>query len=114
MIMLSLFITGVLKLDTPTNSCPLYCFLLRLLSGDIEENPGPLSTSSTTSDCFSDSLSSLINSGLSGMHLNIQSLRPKLDILTIESQPYDRALVEPYCQRRRSSDSQFMPSLQTR
>ena len=53
-------------------------------------------------------------SGLSGMHLNIQSLRPKLDILTIESQPYDRALVEPYCQRRRSSDSQFMPSLQTR
>ena len=88
-------------------------FLL-MLSGDTEENPWPLSTSSTTSDCFSGSLSSLINSGLSGMHLNIQSLRPKLDILTIESQPYDRALVEPYCQRRRSSNSQFLPSLQTR
>ncbi|XP_045210645.2 uncharacterized protein LOC123562055 [Mercenaria mercenaria] len=33
--------------------------------------------------------SDLLNSGLSIMHLNIQSLKPKLDILAVESLPYD-------------------------
>ncbi len=71
--------------------------ILLLLSGDIHPNPGPNSTtnseqSSSSSDSSiisTDSYVDLINSGISIMHLNIQSLKPKLDILQIESQPFD-------------------------
>ncbi len=66
---------------------------LLLQSGDIHPNPGPNANSDTSSSTDSSSLSmssyDLINSGLSVMHLNIQSLKPKLDILQIEAQPYD-------------------------
>ncbi|XP_053402672.1 sacsin-like [Mercenaria mercenaria] len=54
---------------------------------DVHPNPGPESVSS---DNMSTSMySDLLNSGLSIMHLNIQSLKPKLDILAAESLPYD-------------------------
>ena len=68
----------------------LWLFCLLLLSGDIAENPGPSSASS------SSSMSSLANvslppydSHLSMCHINIQSIVPKLDILQYEAQPFD-------------------------
>ncbi len=63
-----------------------------LLSGDIHPNPGPSSHSELSDESSNISTSSyinLINGGLSIMHLNIQSITSKLDILEIESQPYD-------------------------
>ena len=66
---------------------PLYLPLLVLTcSGDIEVNPGP---ASNQSESLSESYASLLNNGLSIMHINIQSLRSKLDILSVEAQPYD-------------------------
>ncbi len=59
-----------------------------LTSGDIHPNPGPTSRSDSLS-LSTDSYMDLINSGISVMHLNIQSLKPKLDILAIEAQLYD-------------------------
>ncbi len=65
--------------------------LLLEISGDIHPNPGPFSNPSNSLDstCSSTQSLELLNSGLSIMHLNIQSLRPKLDLLTVESQIYD-------------------------
>ena len=60
---------------------------LILLSGDIESNPGPNSVKSLTDTTLS-SLDSLSNH-LSIMHLNIQSLVPKLDLVEGESVAYD-------------------------
>lgn len=54
------------------------------LSGDVHPNPGPEILDNSTS-----SMSDVINKGLSIMHLNIQSLRPKLDILEVEAQQFD-------------------------
>ena len=58
-----------------------------LLIGDIESNPGPNSVESL-SDTTLNSLDSLSNH-LSIMHLNIQSLVPKLDLVEGESVAYD-------------------------
>ena len=60
---------------------------LILLSGDIESNPGPNSVESPTDTTIS-SLDSLSNH-LSIMHLNIQNLVPKLDLVEGESLAYD-------------------------
>jgi len=62
------------------------CSLLLLCSGDVHPNPGPESSSSSFLSGYSHILN---NNGLSIMHLNIQSLRPKLDILEVEAHPYD-------------------------
>lgn len=66
----------------------LHCLLVGC--GDIHPNPGPSSSS------ISSSVSSLSNvslppydSHLSICHLNIQSLLPKIDILQYEMQPFD-------------------------
>lgn len=62
--------------------------LLILLAGDVEPNPGPApnhNNHATSSDPYIQ----LTNNGLSIMHLNIQSLKPKIDLLAIEAQPYD-------------------------
>ena len=64
----------------------------RLLSrsGDVHPNPGPATNSDDLdTSSLSSSYSNLINSGLSVVHLNVQSLRPKLDIIEIELQSYD-------------------------
>ncbi|MES9882360.1 MAG: hypothetical protein ABW185_15925 [Sedimenticola sp.] len=61
---------------------------LLLVAGDIHPNPGPSSLSDSSVDS-STSYINIINSGLSVMHLNIQSIKPKLEILEIEAQPYD-------------------------
>ena len=59
------------------------------MSGDIEINPGPLSDQS---DSTSDSYNNLLSNGLSiTLHLNIQILRPKIDIdlLSVQAEQYD-------------------------
>ena len=59
----------------------------RLLSrsGDVHPNPGPATNSDDLdTSSLSSSYSNLIDSGLSVVHLNVQSLRPKLDIIEIE------------------------------
>ena len=57
----------------------IWLISLIVLSNDIESNPGPNAVVDTS---MSSSISSdILLSGLSIMHINIQSLRPKLDIL---------------------------------
>ncbi len=74
--------------DTFAGSNQFYASMLLSLAGDVHPNPGPASFSDSSSDSTS-SYFNLINSGFSVMHLNIQSIRNKLDILEIEAQPYD-------------------------
>lgn len=68
-----------------------FVFLFLIACGDIHPNPGPVSISeSASSSGNEDSLyMDIANSGFSVMHLNIQSLKPKLDLLDIEAQSYD-------------------------
>ena len=59
---------------------------IMLMSGDVELNPGPPSTSST-----SISIDSVLNQfqDLSFFHYNVQSILNKLDILTAELSDFD-------------------------
>lgn len=59
-----------------------------LLSSDVHPNPGPESLSSQSTSTTSQDLSFFENN-LSIVHLNIQSLLPKIDILDAEMQHYD-------------------------
>ena len=65
--------------------------MIILLSGDIHENPGPDSVTSLVdeesdlSSCSTESIDHLF----SMMHLNIQSIVPKLDLVRTESMAYD-------------------------
>ncbi len=46
------------------------------------------------------------------MHLNIQSLKPKLDLLAIESQPYDVLIfTETWLSTDTSNDDLLIPNL---
>ena len=70
----------------------LWIYTLIVCCGDVEMNPGPSISSSTSSSSISSetSLSSLpYDSHFSICHLNIQSLLPKIDILQYEMQPFD-------------------------
>ena len=66
---------------------PLFSLLI-ILSNDVHPNPGPTSVPSTDTSS-SEGYQEILNSGLSIMHLNIQSLKPKTNILEVEAQPYD-------------------------
>ena len=63
-------------------------FILVLLSGDVEPNPGPGSVVDNINSIHNGSLEMLTNH-LSILHLNIQSLLPKLDLIAAESEAYD-------------------------
>ena len=63
-------------------------FILILLSGDVELNPGPDSDEGNTNSSHNGSFEMLTNH-LSILHLNIQSLLPKLDLVAAESEAYD-------------------------
>ena len=69
----------------------VWLFMLILLSGDVEVNPGPDSVESSTD--FSDILSSAslnsLSNHLSILHLNIQSLLPKIDLIRGEAIAHD-------------------------
>ena len=70
----------------------LWLSTLLLLSGDIHPNPGPDSVETDTSiSSIPSSLSSfdMLSSHLSIMHLNIQSLLPKIDVIRCEAHAYD-------------------------
>ena len=73
-----------------TNS--LVVLLILMLSGDVHPNPGPLSTSRTSSI---SSVTSSVDSDIdlkhyfSFVHYNVQSLLPKLDILYTELNDFD-------------------------
>ena len=71
----------------------LWLYNLILLSGDIHQNPGPASGSSQTEGSFS-SLDSreLLSNHLSILHLNIQSLLPKIDLIRAETDSFDIAI----------------------
>ena len=76
------------KLISSLIICNLLLFLLLLLlSGDVHPNPGPDSYTESVSLSNSNSLASVGNINI--LHLNIQSILPKLDILEAEMQNYD-------------------------
>ena len=65
--------------------------MLLLISGDVHPNPGPnvsLDTSASSS-CSDIPGMSVLRDHLNIVHLNIQSLYPKRDILQVEMQYYD-------------------------
>ena len=59
-------------------------FLILKLSGDIHPNPGPQSDS-----LLSSNISTVFPHNLNILHLNIQSILPKMDLLEAEVQNYD-------------------------
>ena len=62
-------------------------FILILLSGDVEVNPGPDSVESSTdsSDILSSASFNSIANHLSILHLTVQSLLPKIDLIRGEA-----------------------------
>ena len=70
------------------NLAVTWMFSLVLLSGDVEPNPGSDSVEGDTSSSHNGSLEMLTNR-FSILHLNIQSLLPKLDLIAVESEAYD-------------------------
>ena len=96
----SIFICNIQRLnELLINTCTLCIALnvLLILCGDIELNPGPVSVESLsdinssmprfTIHDSSDILHTKLN--LSLVHLNLRSLLPKLDHLSVELQNYD-------------------------
>ena len=66
----------------------IYSFLLTiLLSGDVHQNPGP--NSNVSYESYSSENSQYYGNNLSIVHINIQSLLPKLEILEADMQQYD-------------------------
>ena len=65
--------------------------MLILLSGDVEVNPGPDSVESSTdsSDILSPASLNSLSNHLSILHLNIQSLLPKIDLIRGEAIAHD-------------------------
>ena len=62
-----------------------------VLSGDVELNPGPNSVEGSTDSVSSSSISSIdtLTNHLSILHLNIQSIASKLDVIEGEAASYD-------------------------
>ena len=72
----------------------LWLNILLLCSGDVHPNPGPLTSLSSdsilsSSSTMSTTIFSSINTSLSFVHYNIQSIFPKLDILHAELIDFD-------------------------
>ena len=91
----SKYITNYLFIRQLTFLCAISTFiylitiLIIILSGDVHPNPGPWSPNSSISSNNSRDFIESLSNGLSIMHLNIQSLRPKIDLLQAEMQVYD-------------------------
>ena len=68
-----------------------WLYLLIVLSGDIEINPGPESVdlSSSCSSCTTDINLSLFEQNFSVVHYNVQSLLAKVDQLQMEPSHFD-------------------------
>lgn len=93
----------------------VYHFIIQQLllrAGDIKPNPGPMDLDSSDNSTESQ-YSRYLNSGLSIVHLNIQSLKPKLDILQVELQPYDVViLTETWLSDNVKTDDLLLPNFQ--
>ena len=91
--------------------------LLMLLSGDIELNPGPLSTfssesSATESNNFTDILS--LQNNFFFIQYNVQSIRHKMDIITAELSCFDLlSFSETWLNNSIVTDELLIPSYQT-
>ncbi|MEW8544645.1 MAG: hypothetical protein AB2693_14035, partial [Candidatus Thiodiazotropha sp.] len=68
-----------------------WLFILIVVSGDVEVNPGPGSVESDVDSNINSSSSSyqMLSNHLSIFHLNIQSILPKLDLIKAEADAYD-------------------------
>jgi hypothetical protein len=87
--------------------------VLHLRSGDIHPNPGPTYPDSESVDSFHSSYCNILNSGLSILHLNIQSLKRKIDILQVESQAYDiLVFTETWLNKNISNEELFIQNFQ--
>ena len=87
--------------------------LLLLTSGDVHPNPGPHDSSSASLSFSESELSraAAMMDHLSIVHLNIQSLYPKLDILETEMQYYDIVvLTETWLTPNRKNDEIMIPN----
>ena len=70
----------------------LWIFIILLLCGDIEENPGPFeyqSDSDETTESTTNSFDFLLENSTSIVHLNVQSINNKLDIIQAEFGGFD-------------------------
>ncbi len=74
-----LFITSCLILSVIIS----FTIFKIIVSADVHPNPGPSRPDNSTSSL------DLLNKGISIMHLNVQSLKPKLEIIEAEAQYYD-------------------------
>ena len=63
--------------------------LLLLLSGDVELNPGPNDLTENSSEISSDSFEKFLEKSITLVHLNVQSLTNKLDIIQAEFGGFD-------------------------
>ena len=97
-----------------------WLFILILLSGDIELNPGPYSVdgSADTSDILSSTSFDSLNNHLSILHLNIQSILPKIDLIRGEATSYEilifsESWLKPTVNNHEIRIENFMPPFRT-
>ena len=87
--------------------------LLLLISGDVNPNPGPnvsLDTSASSS-CSDLPGMSVLRDHLNIVHLNIQSMYPKRDILEVEMQYYDIVvLTETWLSPNKKTEDIMIPN----
>ena len=97
-----------------------WLFILILLSGDIELNPDPYSVdgSADTSDILSSTSFDSLNNHLSILHLNIQSILSKIDLIRGEATSYDilifsESWLKPTVNNHEIRIENFMPPFRT-
>lgn len=91
---LQVSISSIVSYQTVASSIILIVFiwwkcLILNQSGDVHPNPGPSSISSVSDSDISSCSFEYLSGMFSVFHVNIQSLKPKLDVLEQEVQPYD-------------------------
>ena len=99
------------RFTTSIFACLQYMVITLILSqsGDVHPNPGPDSASCLSSSVNENSsLDNSLRENLSIVHINIQSLFPKLDILSIELQPYDIVVITETWLSRNNSDNDIL------
>ena len=97
-----------------------WLFILILLSGDIELNPGPYSVdgSADSSVILSSTSLDFLTNHLSILHLNIQSVLPKIDLIRGEATSYDilifsESWLKPTVNNQEIHIENFMPLFRT-
>ena len=87
--------------------------LLLLLSGDVELNPGPNDLTENSSEISSDFFEKFLEKSITLVHLNVQSLTNKLDIIQAEFGGFDIiTLNETWIDYRSTSDDLLIQGFQ--